>query len=99
MNTDAQEMVAKVEVSFALMHTGHDGLPSHPTGQCPRCQSELALVNLYAELVNARNLVSHMFQMISAETWREHGGDDGQGHYEGDYHAAQLQEQILGWQQ
>ena len=36
-------------------------------------------------------------QMIDRETWRAHGADDGQGHYEGDYHAAGMADEIKGW--
>jgi hypothetical protein len=39
-------------------------------------------------------LAEHLFQMVPPEAWRESGGDDGQGHYEGDYHAIQLQAEL-----
>lgn len=37
-----------------------------------------------------------LFQMIDRETWRATGGDDQQGHYEGDYRAAQIEEYLVG---
>lgn len=36
----------------------------------------------------------HLFQMISREEWRATGGDDGQGHYEGEYYADKVYEEI-----
>lgn len=35
-------------------------------------------------------LAQHLFQMISPDVWRYSGADDGQGHYEGEYRAEQL---------
>ena len=59
------------------------------------------LIDVYAALVDecdrARNLAKHLFQMIDRETWRATGGDDGQGHYEGDYRAANIEEEIRSW--
>lgn len=46
----------------------------------------------------ARHLVKNLFLMTDREAWRASGGDDGQGHYEGDYHAAQLEEEIRSWE-
>ena len=51
-----------------------------------------------AERDRARYLAKHLFQMIDRETWRATGGDDGQGHYEGDYRAAGIEEEIRSWQ-
>jgi len=45
----------------------------------------------------ARHLAAHLFGMVDRQTWRDSGGDDGQGHYEGDYWAAQLAEEIRSW--
>jgi hypothetical protein len=45
-------------------------------------------------LARATYLAEHLFQMTDPETWRASGGDDGQGHYEGDYHAEQTREEI-----
>lgn len=39
-------------------------------------------------------LAEHLFQMIPQEVWRATGGDDGQGHYEGDYRAEQIREEL-----
>jgi hypothetical protein len=39
-------------------------------------------------------LAEHLLQMIDRETWRAHGGDDGQGHYEGDYRAEQVASEL-----
>lgn len=52
---------------------------------------------LVAERDRARHLATHLFQMIDSQTWRDSGGDDGQGHYEGEYHAAKLEEEIKSW--
>lgn len=39
--------------------------------------------------------LSHqLFNMIPREIWRDQGGDDGQGHYEGEYHAEQIEQEI-----
>jgi hypothetical protein len=50
-----------------------------------------ALSNLAADVLW---LAEHLFQMISRETWRATGGDDGQGHYEGDYRAEFVETQL-----
>jgi hypothetical protein len=39
-------------------------------------------------------LAEHLFQMIPRETWRDFGGDDGQGHYEGEYRAEQIEQEL-----
>lgn len=39
-------------------------------------------------------IAEHLFTMIDRETWRATGGNDGQGHYEGDYHAEMLLAEI-----
>lgn len=52
---------------------------------------------LARERDRARHLTRHLFQMTTLEQWRDTGGDDGQGHYEGDYRAAELEEEILSW--
>jgi hypothetical protein len=49
------------------------------------------------EVARARHLAKHLFQMIPPDAWRETGGDDGQGHYEGDYRAEQLADEIRSW--
>jgi len=52
---------------------------------------------LARERDRARHLAKHLFAMVTLEQWRDTGGDDGQGHYEGDYRAAELEEEILSW--
>lgn len=39
-------------------------------------------------------VAEHLFQMVPRDVWRDSGGDDGQGHYEGDYHAEQTREEL-----
>ena len=64
-----------------------------------RCPALLAYYDdAIAERDKARHLASHLFQMIDRETWRATGGDDGQGHYEGEYRAAGIEEEIRSWQ-
>lgn len=41
-------------------------------------------------LKRAANIAEHLFQMIDRDSWRATGGDDGQGHYEGDYRQEQV---------
>lgn len=36
-----------------------------------------------------------LFQMIPREVWRDQGGDDGQGHYEGDYYAERIEQELV----
>ena len=55
------------------------------------------IVALEVALARAAYIAGHLMDMIPQDTWREQGGDDGQGHYEGDYHAAQTAEEIRGW--
>ena len=50
-----------------------------------------------AEVKRLRTLVANLFQMIDPQTWRDFGSDDGHGHYEGDYRAEQLAEEINSW--
>jgi hypothetical protein len=47
-------------------------------------------------LKRAAYIAEHLMQMIDQETWRATGSDDGQGHYEGDYHAEQVAEELRG---
>lgn len=48
-------------------------------------------------LRRASFIAQKLYEMIDRETWRAHGGDDGQGHYEGDYHAEQIAQEIEEW--
>lgn len=41
-------------------------------------------------------IAEHLFQMIDRATWRSTGGDDGQGRYEGDYRAEQMDQELRG---
>jgi hypothetical protein len=43
---------------------------------------------------HAAYLAEHLWQMIPEQAWRDTGGDDGQGHYEGDYHAEKARDDI-----
>lgn len=52
---------------------------------------------LRATLARAAYVAEHLFYMISEEDWRATGGDDMQGHYEGDYHAEQVWQEIEEW--
>ena len=52
---------------------------------------------LARERDRARHLARHLFEMVTFEQWRDTGGDDGQGHYEGDHRAAELEEEIRSW--
>jgi hypothetical protein len=52
---------------------------------------------LQKALKRAAYVAEHLFAMIDRETWRDNGADDGQGHYEGDYHAEQVRDEIAGW--
>lgn len=48
-------------------------------------------------LARAAYVARHLHAMIDQETWRATGGDDMQGHYEGDYHAEQVAAEIETW--
>jgi hypothetical protein len=52
---------------------------------------------LREKLARAAFIAGHLMAMIDQETWRATGGDDQQGHYEGDYRAAQTLEEINEW--
>ncbi len=39
-------------------------------------------------------LAEHLWAMVPREVWRDSGGDDGQGHYEGDYRAEQVRDEL-----
>lgn len=58
---------------------------------------ERRITDLKEERDRARFIAEHLFQMIPQSVWRDTGGDDMQGHYEGDYHAEQVAEEIRGW--
>ncbi len=48
-------------------------------------------------LIRAAFVAEHLIGMIEPQVWRDHGGDDGQGHYEGDYRAEETAEEIKRW--
>jgi len=48
-------------------------------------------------LGRAAHIARNLMGMISVEAWRATGGDDGQGHYEGDYHAENIAQEIREW--
>lgn len=45
-------------------------------------------------LARAVLLAQGLMGMIDRDTWRDCGGDDGQGHYEGDYHAERIETEL-----
>jgi hypothetical protein len=55
------------------------------------------LERVTAALRDAAETASHLLDMIPRQVWLDTGGDDGQGHYEGDYRAAKVAEDIAGW--
>lgn len=57
-------------------------------------ETNQALATTRQALTRAVYLAQHLYQMIDKETWRAMGGDDGQGHYEGDYRAEQIGEEL-----
>jgi len=56
--------------------------------------AEARVEALTEALRRATYLAEHLFQMTDRETWLATGGDDGQGHYEGDYRAEQLLQEL-----
>lgn len=50
-------------------------------------------------LDRAAFVAEHLTEMIDPQTWRDFGGDDGQGHYEGDYRADQTAAEIEKWKE
>lgn len=62
-----------------------------------RDEALIAADRLAKALRRAAYVAEHLMQMIDQETWRASGGDDGQGHYEGDYHEGQLAMEIKRW--
>lgn len=57
------------------------------------------LRRLRAVVARAAFVAEHLMQMIDPQTWRDTGGDDGQGHYEGDYRAEQTAVEIELWRE
>jgi len=52
---------------------------------------------LRAALREAHHTGRQLMGMVDRQTWRDQGGDDGQGHYEGDYYAEKVSGQIESW--
>lgn len=48
-------------------------------------------------LARAAFVAEHLHAMIPQDAWRDSGGDDGQGHYEGDFHAEKVAVEIAEW--
>lgn len=42
-------------------------------------------------------IADHLFEMVPQSVWRDAGGDDWQGHYEGDYHAEQTRGELASY--
>lgn len=59
-----------------------------------RLSAHNALDSLEEQLESLLSLAEHLFQMVPREVWRDLGVDDGQGHYEGDYRAEQIQQEL-----
>lgn len=68
-------------------------------GDADRARKEAfaAVGELRALVVRAAYVAEHLMQMIDRETWRSSGGDDGQGHYEGDYHEERTALEVQSW--
>jgi len=54
----------------------------------------LGFIDEAEALARAVRLLENLFAMIPREVWRDSGGDDGQGHYEGDYRAEGIRDEI-----
>lgn len=52
---------------------------------------------LAERLKTARGIATGLFPMIDRATWQASGGDDGQGHYEGEYWAEQMEQEMASW--
>lgn len=51
----------------------------------------------WALLARAAHVAENLMGMIDRQAWRDTGGDDGQGHYEGEYRAEKLADEIRSW--
>ena len=72
------------------------GTPAHDRFMLRRqiAAAEAEVVALRAALERAAFIADNLHAMIDPETWRDSGGDDSQGHYEGDYRAEQCLQEI-----
>jgi hypothetical protein len=50
--------------------------------------------NAERELIGTTKLARQLWGMIPKDVWRASGGDDMQGHYEGDYHAEMIRDRL-----
>lgn len=57
--------------------------------------AERDLATAREELRGTVKLALQLHAMIPREVWRSQGGDDQQGHYEGDYHAEYIETQLI----
>jgi hypothetical protein len=55
------------------------------------------VAKLHTTILRAAFVAENLHGMIDRETWRASGGDDMQGHYEGDYRAEQIAAEIKEW--
>lgn len=79
----------------ALVHFRHQSVVANARLMIATANgADQELEVLLDDLEQAVNLAEHLFQMVDRETWLATGGDDGQGHYEGDYRAAGVAEEI-----
>lgn len=62
-------------------------------------EADARIDQLEALVARAAHIAEHLMQMIPRETWRAHGADDGQGHYEGDYREEQTFQEIQSWKE
>jgi hypothetical protein len=103
-------LVETVREGFRFSRDDHHSRCSSRTGGTCDCYARFhepyhaALDSLAARLrdttealTRAAWVAQHLYAMIDRETWLSSGGDDGQGHYEGDYWAEQIVEEIRGW--
>lgn len=79
-----------------LIERDHGGPPGLPES-CDHCLTALERDYYRAALARAAFVAEHLMQMIDPQTWRDTGGDDSQGHYEGDYHADATAAEISEW--
>lgn len=90
---------ARIE-DFVLCLRNEDGTIEQPPGEGrERLVVDLSLLLSECDqsrkaLARAAHLADNLFSMIDPSTWHRAGGDDGQGHYEGDYHAEQCAQEI-----
>jgi hypothetical protein len=104
MNAPAEAEIAALRESLALFRLDCQLLDGRDFNRARHDAFDEALDSLAARLrdttealTRAAWVAQHLYAMIDRETWLSSGGDDGQGHYEGDYWAEQIVEEIKGW--